>query len=87
MNHHAINTYWESGGIAPCILNLGTKMEVRGMLHATAALPPGKDTPVPIGYETGWVPELVWALLRREKICLPAGNRTPVIQTAALSLY
>jgi len=31
-------------------------MEVSGQLHAPAALTPGKETLVPIGYETGWVP-------------------------------
>jgi hypothetical protein len=41
--------YWVSGGIAPCILDLGTKMEVSGQLHAPAALPPGKEPLVPIG--------------------------------------
>jgi hypothetical protein len=38
-----------------------------GQLQAPAALPPGKEFPVPIGYESGWDPELVWALCRREK--------------------
>jgi hypothetical protein len=28
-------------------------MEVSGQLHYPAALPPGKDPPVPIGYEMG----------------------------------
>jgi hypothetical protein len=28
-------------------------MEVNGQLHATAALPSGKEPTVPIGYETG----------------------------------
>jgi hypothetical protein len=23
--HHAMKTYWESGGIAPCVLDLGTR--------------------------------------------------------------
>jgi hypothetical protein len=31
-------------------------MEVSGQLHVPAALPPGKEPPVPIGYATGWVP-------------------------------
>jgi hypothetical protein len=29
-------------------------LEVSGQLHAPAALPPGKEPPVPIGYEVGW---------------------------------
>jgi hypothetical protein len=35
---------------------------VGGQIHAPAALPPppGKEPPVPIGYEVGWTPEPVW---------------------------
>jgi len=33
---------------------------VNGQLHPPAALPPGKDPPVPIGYEAGWAPEQFW---------------------------
>jgi hypothetical protein len=29
-------------------------MEVSGQLHAPAALPPGQEPLVPIGYEAGW---------------------------------
>jgi hypothetical protein len=29
-------------------------LEVSGQLHAPAALPPGKEPPVPIGQEVGW---------------------------------
>jgi hypothetical protein len=32
-------------------------MEVSGQLHAPAALPPGKEPLVPIGWGAGWVPE------------------------------
>jgi hypothetical protein len=42
-------------------------MEVSGQLHAPAALPPGKESPVPSGEEAGWATELVWITLRREK--------------------
>jgi hypothetical protein len=31
-------------------------MEVGDQLHAPAALPPGKDPLVPIGWEAGWAP-------------------------------
>jgi hypothetical protein len=44
-------------------------MEVSGQLHDTAALPPGKELPVPIGYEAGWAPESVWLRWRRQKSC------------------
>jgi hypothetical protein len=30
-------------------------MEVSGQLHSPAALLPGKESPVPIGQEAGWV--------------------------------
>jgi hypothetical protein len=32
---------------------------VSGQLHAPVALPPEKEPLVPIGYETGWIPEPV----------------------------
>jgi hypothetical protein len=32
---------------------------VSGQLHAPAALPPGEELPVPIGYKVGWTPEVV----------------------------
>jgi hypothetical protein len=38
---------------------------VSGQLHVPAALPPGKERPVPIGYEIGWTPEPVWTTWRR----------------------
>jgi len=40
-----MKAYW-GGGIAPRILDLGTRW---GQLHAPAALPPGKEPLVPIG--------------------------------------
>jgi len=43
-------------------------MEVISQLHASAVLPPRKELPIPLVYEAGWVPELVWTLWRREKI-------------------
>jgi hypothetical protein len=39
---------------------------VSGQLHAPAALPPGKEPPVPTAYEAGWVPEAVWTMWRTE---------------------
>jgi hypothetical protein len=35
-------------------------MEVSGQLHSPAALPPGKETPITIGYEDGSAPEPIW---------------------------
>jgi hypothetical protein len=57
-------------------------MEVSCQFHAPAALPPGKEPPVPIGYEAGWAPEPVWMLWRRENFWT-AGNRTRAVQPVA----
>jgi len=56
---------------------------VSGKLHAPAALPLGKELPVPIGYEGGWVPEPVWMRWWREKFPDPAGNRIPEPQSSS----
>jgi hypothetical protein len=52
-------------------------MQVSGQLHASASLPPRKETLVPIGYEAGWVPEPVWTRWWREVFLAPTGTRTP----------
>jgi hypothetical protein len=43
-----MKTYWVSEGVAPRILNLGTRLEVSGQLHAPASLSPSKEPPVSI---------------------------------------
>jgi hypothetical protein len=35
-------------------------------VHASVALPPAKDPPVPIGQEVGWTAEPIWTKWRRE---------------------
>jgi hypothetical protein len=40
-------------------------MDVSGQLHATAALPPQKEPPVPIEYKAGWAIEVVWIFWRK----------------------
>jgi hypothetical protein len=42
-----MKAYWKSEGIAPLILWPRQKMEVSGQLHASAALPPRKESLVP----------------------------------------
>jgi hypothetical protein len=39
---------------------------VSGQLDAQAALPPGKEPPVPSGQEVGWTSEPVWTIWRSE---------------------
>jgi hypothetical protein len=41
-------------------------MEVSGQLHAWAALPLGKEPPIPILYEAWWAPELVWFCVKEK---------------------
>jgi hypothetical protein len=38
---------------------------------------------IPIGYESGWAPEPIWKLRKREKFW-PAGIQTPAIQPIAV---
>jgi hypothetical protein len=49
-------------------------MEVRGQFRALASLSPGKEPQVPIGYEAGWAPELVWKLWSTERALDPDGS-------------
>jgi len=53
-------------------------MKVTGHLQALGTSPPGKELTVPIGWEAGWAPELVWTWWRREKIpSLPLPGTEP----------
>jgi hypothetical protein len=47
--HHAMKTYWGSGGVASRILWPRHWIEVGGQLHVAAALTPRKEPLVPIG--------------------------------------
>jgi hypothetical protein len=46
-------------------------MEVSGQLHASAALPPGKEPLMTIEQEAAWAPEPLWTRFRREKFPAP----------------
>jgi hypothetical protein len=64
------------------------KLELSGQLHAPAALPPGKEPPVPIGEEGRWTPEPVWTTWRREN-SWPYGdsNSDPSVVQPVASRY
>jgi hypothetical protein len=52
-------------------------MEMSGQLHAPAALLPGKEPLVPIGYEAGWAPEPFWTRGGEEKNSQPPPGIVP----------
>ena len=52
-------------------------MKVGGQLHASAALPLGKELPLPTEQGNGWVPELVATFLR--SVSLPPLGFKPLI--------
>jgi hypothetical protein len=60
-----------SGGVAPHILDLGTRS--RWMVNL-------KEPPVRIGQEAGRAPETVWTLERKMTDISLAGIRTPAVQ-------
>jgi hypothetical protein len=63
-------------------------MDVSGQLHAPVALPPGKESPVPIGYEAGWAPEPVCTTWRRENSLTYRGsNSDPSVVQPVASRY
>jgi hypothetical protein len=48
-----MKAYWRSGGIAPRIIDLGTRCEVSGQLHDPVVLPPGKCPCYPLDRRLG----------------------------------
>jgi hypothetical protein len=62
-------------------------MEVSGKLHATAALPLGKEPLVTIGEEAGWAPELVWMGWKGEKFPVLDRNQTQVMQIINIIIF
>jgi hypothetical protein len=49
-----------SRDITPTHLHLGTTWGEWSASRPGRALPPGKDSPVPIAQEAGWAPKPVW---------------------------
>jgi hypothetical protein len=48
LNHHFMNTLWESGGKIPCILIISTRLsiDVSGQFRNSAALPSDGKAPL-----------------------------------------
>jgi hypothetical protein len=71
-----------SGGIASSFLTLALDGS-----ECSASRPgrftPVERSPVPIGQEARWFPELVWALWNGEETVGRDGTRTPTAQSAA----
>jgi hypothetical protein len=62
-----MKTYWESGGIAPLILNLETRWRC-SRLHAPAGLLPGKKSAGTHGSEAGMCPRASLDAVAKKKI-------------------
>jgi hypothetical protein len=62
--------------IYPCFLDLDASWS--GQLHTPAALPPGEEPPVPIGWEAGWTSGPVWTWRRKKFLTLPTFELRPL---------
>jgi len=61
-----MEVYGRGGGVAPFILNLGTRL--RRVVNFTPWPPyPQEGMPVPIDYKAGWAPQSVWTILKEEE--------------------
>jgi hypothetical protein len=75
-----MKTYRGSTGIAPHILNHGTRL--RWVVNFThLPLNPQGKTPVPTEWEAGWAPLLLWIFWRREKSHAPCWDSNPATHT------
>ena len=72
---YAVKAYRGSKGIAPPILNLGTKR--KRVTNFTPPPAPGARTAVPVEKGAGWTPETVWTFWRRAKCLASSGIGTP----------
>jgi hypothetical protein len=73
-----MKTRWGSGGIAPPFLTSALD-GVSAPLHASAALPPGKEPTVSTGCEDVWSPQTGFGAMQWRKSFAPAGNGTPAV--------
>ena len=71
---------WRSGGIAPCILDLGaTYIYMSGSLRVQVAL---SIVGLHNGWEAGWAPQPVWTLqcaAAMKTFCAPVVNVNPIL--------
>jgi hypothetical protein len=78
---HAMKAFTRSGGIAPPILNLGTRWSPV-INFMPRPLHPRERTP-----GTHWMrgpPQLVWTLWRKDRSLAPASNQTPDLPPSSL---
>jgi hypothetical protein len=83
--HHAMKTYWGSGGIAPSILDLGTRWRWVVSFTTRPLYPQEKSLCFPL--DRGWVgPRAVLDAVVKRKIPSPrreSNPRTPIVQPLA----
>jgi len=75
---HAMKAGRRSIGIAPHILNLGTRWE--WSTSCPGCYTPGEIILVPIEKESGWVPELAWMFWEEKNLLLHPGIKTQIFQ-------
>jgi hypothetical protein len=81
--HHAMNAYWRSAGIASLILDRDTRWRRVVSFTPRSLYPHGKIHLVTIGW--GWVdPKARLDAVMKVKFPPPAGNRTPIIRSSSL---
>jgi len=73
--HHTMKAYWGNGGIAPWLLDLGTRRRWVVSFTPRPLSPPGKQPLVLTELGAGWAPVPVYTRRWREKFSAPAGSR------------
>jgi hypothetical protein len=86
IKHHAMKVYLRSRGIAPHILKLGTRWRWVVSITPRPLYSQGKSLWYPVDRRLGR-PQSWSGRGGEQKIPAPAGNRIPVVQRGAFSLY
>jgi len=60
IKHHAMQTCWGSGGIAPCILDLSSRWRWMVKFTPQQLYSQEKKPQYPLDRGVGWAPETVW---------------------------